>query len=570
MRKIITILLLAVIAGNNLTAQNQGSFKRMNENQRIKPDMKISERLLGKEQNQKRDRQYSEKNGKEFFQPPKPAVHLKSEDWYEPDTICTYKDDGTPNERYIFTYKNGERGTDLQQQWNGTEWENYWTLIRSYDSRNNLTEELYKEWESGQWVVSQKNNYAYDTRNNRIEEMYQSKDWETGKLDINQKNFLEYDSKNNLKVFLSQNRDWDTGQVVDYSKTLYDYDERNNETEWLLKVWEGGQWIDDQRYTHTYNAQNNMTEEISEYRDWETGLLVNSMRGEWTYTQNNLTEELSQRWDTESGQWESNVRTTYQYDAQDNMTEELRQNWDTESEQWTNSSKYILKYDTQNNLKEFIAQWADWDTGLLVNATKSIFDYDTQNNLTEELGQDWDVESKQWIDSWKYSYEYDTQNNLTEELGQDWYSESEQWINSVKLAFTYDENHNTTSGFYQQWEDNTWVNENRWFFMIFYNNRKAITAVSNCHKFVVSYVKAGTVSILENTFSNSIKIYPNPVLAFLNIETGNNDIVPEVKIYSVQGILLLKTKGNWIDMTSFSNGIYIVDVNGQTMKVLKQ
>jgi hypothetical protein len=56
----------------------------------------------------------------------------------------------------------------------------------------------------------------------------------------------------------------------------------------------------------------------------------------------------------------------------------------------------------------------------------------------------------------------------------------------------------------------------------------------------------------------------------LHIEIGNTTKVPEIKIYSIQGILVLDAKGNQIDVSSLTRGIYIAKVNGVSRKIVKQ
>jgi hypothetical protein len=70
--------------------------------------------------------------------------------------------------------------------------------------------------------------------------------------------------------------------------------------------------------------------------------------------------------------------------------------------------------------------------------------------------------------------------------------------------------------------------------------------------------------------NNSILIYPNPVSTLLNIKTENPDIIPNVKIYSIQGSLLLQTKGNQIDVSALPSGVYIVEIDGVCRKIVKQ
>jgi hypothetical protein len=77
--------------------------------------------------------------------------------------------------------------------------------------------------------------------------------------------------------------------------------------------------------------------------------------------------------------------------------------------------------------------------------------------------------------------------------------------------------------------------------------------------------------ISENSAPNSsFTLYPNPVSNILNIKTENLDITPNVKIYSIQGALILHVKGNQIDVSRLPNGIYIAEINGVCKKVVKQ
>ena len=64
-------------------------------------------------------------------------------------------------------------------------------------------------------------------------------------------------------------------------------------------------------------------------------------------------------------------------------------------------------------------------------------------------------------------------------------------------------------------------------------------------------------------------LYPNPVSGTLYIESQTG-ITPEVKIYSIQGELLINIKDNRIDFSSYPSGIYIAKINGKSHKIVKQ
>jgi len=75
-------------------------------------------------------------------------------------------------------------------------------------------------------------------------------------------------------------------------------------------------------------------------------------------------------------------------------------------------------------------------------------------------------------------------------------------------------------------------------------------------------------NIPENCLPN-FKIYPNPTndIAYIKTDTG---IIPELKLYSLDGRLLQQIRNTEIDLSGYSAGIYLLSINGKTMKVIKK
>ena len=91
----------------------------------------------------------------------------------------------------------------------------------------------------------------------------------------------------------------------------------------------------------------------------------------------------------------------------------------------------------------------------------------------------------------------------------------------------------------------------------------------NFYPVIFMKMKSSVLSIKESILSN-LNLFPNPVSNILHIETGNNNPIPEVKIYSIQGVLLIQTKGNQVDISMLARGIYMAEVEGVCKKVVKQ
>jgi hypothetical protein len=72
---------------------------------------------------------------------------------------------------------------------------------------------------------------------------------------------------------------------------------------------------------------------------------------------------------------------------------------------------------------------------------------------------------------------------------------------------------------------------------------------------------------LLKTNDDRLTIYPNPVVNNLNIVSLE---LCDYKVFDVNGILVLSGKGQSIDMTNQLSGIYIININNQIYRIVKQ
>lgn len=77
---------------------------------------------------------------------------------------------------------------------------------------------------------------------------------------------------------------------------------------------------------------------------------------------------------------------------------------------------------------------------------------------------------------------------------------------------------------------------------------------------VIDYVRVyqNTASIAEDSFENSIKVYPNPTNDSINIKTQTT--IDKVEVYNILGarILTLTKNTDAVDVSSFESGIYVL------------
>jgi len=109
----------------------------------------------------------------------------------------------------------------------------------------------------------------------------------------------------------------------------------------------------------------------------------------------------------------------------------------------------------------------------------------------------------------------------------------------------------------------------------FVNDGKYIVHMSN--EAIVSHLYPAVVVAGDDVFSLNIpekylpnfKIYPNPTndIVYIKTDTG---IIPELKLYSLDGRLLQQMCNTEINLSGYSAGIYLLSINGKTVRVVKK
>lgn len=84
-----------------------------------------------------------------------------------------------------------------------------------------------------------------------------------------------------------------------------------------------------------------------------------------------------------------------------------------------------------------------------------------------------------------------------------------------------------------------------------------------------------TITAVEeiSTSQTSIALYPNPANDYISVRNVS-DTKTDYSIYSIYGSMVLQSTINSstaiIDISSLSNGIYFLNISGQTIKFIKQ
>ena len=101
-----------------------------------------------------------------------------------------------------------------------------------------------------------------------------------------------------------------------------------------------------------------------------------------------------------------------------------------------------------------------------------------------------------------------------------------------------------------------------------------VTLLSMMLLFSTTFLFAGTITVTSSDEAgarshNELVVYPNPTNGVVYIETSS-DIAPALKLYNLQGEQILETKSNEVDLSAFDKGVYLLQVNGEMVKVVKK
>ena len=100
------------------------------------------------------------------------------------------------------------------------------------------------------------------------------------------------------------------------------------------------------------------------------------------------------------------------------------------------------------------------------------------------------------------------------------------------------------------------------------------TVVNDCQYIDSPQSETYEFTIIDDAieeYENNFEIYPNPVDDILYIESDNN--IEEINIYNIVGIKVTTVSGQQsaisVDMSGFNSGVYFVEVDGKTFRVIR-
>ena len=255
---------------------------------------------------------------------------------------------------------------------------NYWKRSITYDSNEDIINELWEFWKNNQWVNDTYETHLYDSTGNII--FYINQRW----IDSSWVNIyrVEYYYNSNWEMSSYLSEDWNGSGWINSFRVTYTYDSNSVMISRLNQNWGGNDWNGyTWRDTYTYDLDGNLIVHLSEDLINDQWVKVLQWRYEYDQNNNNILT-FYDYW--EDDKWKDDYKWTQDFDNNGNVIWYLEEVYD--SSHWTNS---IQTFSTYNSEGYFIfansERWIESDS-IWVPGNEGIFIYDIDGNRRRYFG----------------------------------------------------------------------------------------------------------------------------------------------------------------------------------------
>lgn len=246
------------------------------------------------------------------------------------------------------------------------------------------------------------------------------------------------------------------------------------------------------------------------------------------------------------------------------IEETIYQNYVNNS--WENISAEGYDYNNQGQISAIL--YLTWDGQMFQNQEMYSnivwYNYD-KKQFTEMVAKIWD--GTKWVNSQKAHYQYSMNLGV---IGITFQWENDNWEYQYRISEEFDI-HNNSKGFkMENFNGNAWsvVIETKSEYYYDSNNRliETISKINEGGKWI--NISRETINYGSSTGIEaekiSVKVFPNPCVDFIKIETKNS-IADIVNVYNLQGQKVISetsfdTHSQSINVSELQNGFYILEV----------
>lgn len=489
------------------------------------------------------------------------------------DSVISHYQNSEGSGAWMETFQYSQEGKDtIIMSYEKTSNSNKWVLqdrVRyEHNSNGQITKEIRADWDS--LSVSFKFRsaiyYYYDDKGNLTEKRYYQPSKNEGYMYPKISYVYEYDEASRLTQYshIERSESADDYIIVDieevekytYNSDLlvridysyYDSSSANNDNEVVYYI----------RYKSlSYNSKNKLIS-IVDYFDLSqdhSGDWRASEKTEYEYNTrdqvNAVLMSMYEYWYTEGStsyyKWRPYSKYEYQYNSKDTLASEVEYVYDNSKLEWTPVEKVIYTYNTANKLLHSInSRWNG--LGWIVKEKEELI-YDTNDNCVDRTYTSWDSVYEVWKKGSKEQFSYNLLYNTNELLCPvDWdLRDAEISVNNILISYTMFDGDDDSS---------EWISYGGY---TFYYSQIAPTKLSNGQ-------------------SESLTVYPNPVVDQFNIKRPQNSSEVFFQLINIHGQVLFyrKIEGESVnvDVSDYESGVYfyLLSFDGKSVngKLIKQ
>lgn len=261
-----------------------------------------------------------------------------TDDWdYDKRTDYQYTGSQYDNSyRSTKTYDASNRlATILDEQWNGSAWENYIRGTVMYTG-NDIAGGTGEMWNGSTWDPLYKTSFTYDGNHNLLTTT--DEEWNGSSYDITYRNTMTYNASSQV---LTSTDEEDQGSGLDFTyRTTYTY----TGTQLTMEVEEeyiSGSWQNSSRILYTYDANNNAV--TTETEQWNGSSWDKDGKETRTFDGNhNMLTNIHANWTGSS--YEPGIRITNTYNGYNQMLTQIIDAWDGSAFVPSNGMPYFRNY----------------------------------------------------------------------------------------------------------------------------------------------------------------------------------------------------------------------------------
>ena len=464
-------------------------------------------------------------------------LYNEGDGWFPTDSMTfSYDERGNPIEVYSYIYSGS--------------WEPAGKELADYDNFNRQTSYEGYYFDGADWIGFAKDEKEWLPSGEYLIILLCDYEWDYDKNSWVYYRKLEQEWNANFQLTLqvfsfwnSEKEDW-SGEVGDEPWILYNmkailtYDAEGKQTYELASELRGGSWFSTFEFEFdwgTHAATGELQVNVNGYLFEFDGVAKTHVDDYWARYCKFFPNPIAV----------SEGKFTYRTEAT---------NW--EGDGWEYIFEEVYEYDNQGRqVKE--SHWGFWEGEKFADISETLT-YDAHSNIIKSvyhIGQftgadDWVLASTFDYEFDQYNYEIRRYRYAGEELTPDW---------GYGVDFDYDVPASLVISFPANDGDP---------FKIFYLYDYVGNGTGFDEQVRTFYYSEKQVNIKEVVNDKKVTIYPNPTTNTITIKTDDERV--QVQIYNMLGIKMLQTTDKVINLSSFAPGVYMVNVNGTTTKVVKK